>query len=84
MGGVKQAKPEHEAKPEVKPSEKPKPKPKPKLLDDLKGRRVVVFLRNGYSIEGVVGEISKFEVLIDDGSKKYVVLKHAIDYIVPS
>jgi RNA chaperone Hfq len=44
----------------------------------------VVFLRNGYSIEGVVGEISKFEVLIDDGSKKYVVLKHAIDYIVPS
>ena len=78
---VSKPKPKPEAKPEAKP--KPEKKPKPKLLDDLKGKRVVVFMRNGYSIEGVMEEVSRFEVLINDNDKKYVILKHAVDYIVP-
>ena len=67
---------------EVK-SEVKKPK-KPKLLDDLKGKHVTIFLRNGYSIEGIIEEISRFEVMVNDGNKKYVILKHGIDYIIPS
>jgi RNA chaperone Hfq len=70
------------AKPEVKPEAKPKPK-KPKLLDELKGKRVIVFMRNGYSLEGVIEEVSRYEIMVNDGNRKYVILKHGIDYIIP-
>ena len=56
----------------------------PSLLDGLRGRRVTVSLRSGYLVEGVLAEISRYEILLDDGREKCIILKHAVDYIVPS
>jgi len=54
------------------------------FLNGLKGRRVTVSLRSGYLVEGVLVDVSRYEILVDDGRERYVIFKHAVDYIIPS
>jgi RNA chaperone Hfq len=56
----------------------------PSLLGGLRGRRVTVSLRSGYLVEGILAEISRYEILLDDGKEKHIIFKHAIEYVIPS
>jgi sRNA-binding regulator protein Hfq len=78
--------PERPKAQEQKPPEKPKEE-KPKEaeeafpgLDQWKGKKVRIHLRNGSVFEGVPYEIYRYEIFLDLGGKKVDIFKHAIDY----
>jgi len=45
--------------------------------------KVRIYLKSGEYFEGTISKISKFEIAINQGSKKVVIFKSAISHMIP-